>query len=80
MSRHDFEEKRCLIPTGKFYEWKKIGVKQKEKYEFFIPVATYQELFHHWKIFICILYEICLEEFSELCFCNITIEYLQGSV
>lgn len=37
MFRHDFEERRCLIPAGKFYEWKKIGVKQREKYEFFAP-------------------------------------------
>lgn len=37
MFRRDFEERRCLIPAGKFYEWKKIGVKQKEKYEFFAP-------------------------------------------
>ena len=35
MFRHDFEERRCLVPAAKFYEWKKIGAKQKEKYEFF---------------------------------------------
>lgn len=37
MFRHDFEERRCLIPAVKFYEWKKISAKQKEKYEFFAP-------------------------------------------
>ena len=37
MFRHDFEERRCLVPAAKFYEWKKIGAKQKEKYEFFAP-------------------------------------------
>ncbi len=35
MFRHDFEERRCLIPAGKFYEWKQTGAKQKEKYGFF---------------------------------------------
>lgn len=35
MFRRDFEERRCLIPAGKFYEWKQDGTKQKEKYEFF---------------------------------------------
>lgn len=37
MFQRDFEEKRCLIPANKFYEWKKINAKQKEKYEFFAP-------------------------------------------
>ena len=37
MFRRDFEERRCLIPANKFYEWKKINTKQKEKYEFFTP-------------------------------------------
>ena len=37
MFRRDFEERRCLIPAGKFYEWKQDGTKQKEKYEFFSP-------------------------------------------
>ena len=37
MFRSDFEERRCLIPAGKFYEWKHDGTKQKEKYEFFTP-------------------------------------------
>ncbi len=37
MFRHDFEERRCLIPADKFYEWKQTGGKQKEKYEFFTP-------------------------------------------
>ena len=37
MFRNDFEERRCLIPAVKFYEWKKISAKQKEKYEFFTP-------------------------------------------
>lgn len=35
MFRRDFEERRCLVPAAKFYEWKKINAKQKEKYEFF---------------------------------------------
>lgn len=34
---NDFEERRCLVPVTKFYEWKKLNVKQKEKYEFFNP-------------------------------------------
>ena len=37
MFRRDFEERRCLIPADKFYEWKQDGTKQKEKYEFFTP-------------------------------------------
>ena len=37
MFRRDFEEQRCLIPAVKFYEWKHIDAKKKEKYEFFAP-------------------------------------------
>ena len=37
MFRHDFEERRCLIPADKFYEWKQTDAKRKEKYEFFAP-------------------------------------------
>lgn len=37
MFRYDFETRRCLIPACKFYEWKDIGAKKKEKYEFFAP-------------------------------------------
>ena len=37
MFRYDFAERRCLVPAAKFYEWKKISAKQKEKYEFFTP-------------------------------------------
>lgn len=37
MFRYDFEERRCLVPAAKFYEWKKVSAKQKEKYEFFAP-------------------------------------------
>ena len=37
MFRYDFEERRCLIPAGKFYEWKQDGTEKKEKYEFFTP-------------------------------------------
>lgn len=37
MFRRDFEERRCLVSAVKFYEWKKISAKQKEKYEFFVP-------------------------------------------
>lgn len=35
MFRYDYETRRCLIPADKFYEWKLIGEKRKEKYEFF---------------------------------------------
>ncbi len=37
MFRRDFEERRCLVPADKFYEWKQAGTKKKEKYEFFVP-------------------------------------------
>ncbi len=37
MFRYDFEERRCLVPAAKFYEWKKLNAKQKEKYEFSAP-------------------------------------------
>lgn len=38
MFRNDYESHRCIVPAGKFYEWKKTGSGQKgqkEKYEFF---------------------------------------------
>lgn len=35
MFRRDFEERRCLIPAVKFYEWKQTDTRKKEKYEFF---------------------------------------------
>lgn len=37
MFRYDYETRRCLIAANKFYEWKDIGAKKKEKYEFFAP-------------------------------------------
>ncbi|MBD5491017.1 MAG: SOS response-associated peptidase [Lachnospiraceae bacterium] len=37
MFRYDYETHRCLIPACKFYEWKRIGEKKKEKYEFLAP-------------------------------------------
>lgn len=37
MFRYDFETRRCLVPANKFYEWKDIGAKKKEKYEFSAP-------------------------------------------
>jgi len=37
MFRYDYETRRCLIPTCKFYEWKQTGERRKEKYEFFAP-------------------------------------------
>ena len=37
MFRYDYETRRCVIPVGKFYEWKQMPDKQKEQYEFFIP-------------------------------------------
>lgn len=33
--RNDYESRRCIIPARRFYEWKKTGPKQKEKYDFF---------------------------------------------
>ncbi len=35
MFRYDYEDRRCIIPAKKFYEWKKSGAKKKEKYDFF---------------------------------------------
>lgn len=35
MFRYDYETRRCIIPAKKFYEWKSLGGKQKEKYDFF---------------------------------------------
>ena len=35
MFRYDYENRRCIIPAKKFYEWKKVNAKQKEKYDFF---------------------------------------------
>ena len=40
MFRYDYENRRCIIPVKKFYEWKKLGVKQKEKYDFFSQGET----------------------------------------
>lgn len=40
MFRYDYENRRCIIPAKKFYEWKKSGVKQKEKYDFFSEGET----------------------------------------
>lgn len=40
MFRHDYENRRCIIPAKKFYEWRKSGGKQKEKYDFFSPGET----------------------------------------
>lgn len=40
MFRYDYEDRRCIIPVKKFYEWKKSGVKQKEKYDFFSEGET----------------------------------------
>ncbi len=35
MFRYDYESHRCIIPVKKFYEWKKTGPRQKEKYDFY---------------------------------------------
>lgn len=35
MFRYDYENRRCIIPVKKFYEWKKSSEKQKDKYDFF---------------------------------------------
>lgn len=40
MFRYDYETRRCLIPACKFYEWKDIGARKKEKYDFFAPEQT----------------------------------------
>lgn len=40
MFRYDYENRRCIIPAKRFYEWKKLGGKQKEKYDFFLQGET----------------------------------------
>lgn len=40
MFRYDYENRRCIIPAKRFYEWKKSGRKQKEKYDFFSEGET----------------------------------------
>ncbi len=40
MFRYDYENRRCIIPVKKFYEWKKSDGKQKEKYDFFSEGET----------------------------------------
>lgn len=35
MFRYDYESRRCIIPAKKFYEWKDLGGRKKEKYDFF---------------------------------------------
>lgn len=37
MFRTDYEACRCVIPVKKFYEWKRVSAKEKEKYEFMEP-------------------------------------------
>ncbi|MBD5455647.1 MAG: SOS response-associated peptidase [Lachnospiraceae bacterium] len=37
MFRYDYETHRCIIPVKKFYEWKKSGAGEREKYDFFVP-------------------------------------------
>lgn len=37
MFRKDYEIHRCVVPANKFYEWKKLNGKSKEKYDFFVP-------------------------------------------
>ena len=38
--RDSMESRRCLIPASGYYEWKAVGKKQKEKYEFTLPDGT----------------------------------------
>jgi len=38
--RDSMESRRCLVPASGYYEWKAIGKKQKEKYEFTLPDGT----------------------------------------
>ena len=38
--RNDFEYRRCIIPATKFYEWKRLSSKDKEKYSFYVPDKT----------------------------------------
>lgn len=35
MFRSDFKNRRCIVPAKKFYEWKKMSPRNKQKYEFF---------------------------------------------
>ena len=37
MFRADYENRRCVIPAVRFYEWKQNGIGKKEKYDFFAP-------------------------------------------
>ena len=39
MFDRDFEIHRCVVPAGKFFEWKKSGEKEKEQYEFYDPAG-----------------------------------------
>jgi len=38
--RDSMESRRCLVPASGYYEWKAVGKKQKEKYEFTLPDGT----------------------------------------